>query len=126
MYGLRHWAILLLALLLLCHAAWAKPAILDVRLGIHPGSTRIVVELSEPAAYRVGLLAGPPRLYIELTKSDWQAARMPPVQGQIASLAVTPQDGVTKLAPRLRGSAKPRPLALVAGPRARPSHRLCV
>jgi len=126
MYGLRRWAILLLAPLLLCQAAWAKPAILDVRLGIHPGSTRIVVELSEPAAYRVGLLAGPPRLYIELPESDWQRARMPPVLGQIASLAMTTREGITKLAAGLRGSAKIGAVALIAGTGGSQSRRLVV
>src|SRR5690242_20840612 len=64
MHRRPHFLIFLLASLLLCPAAWAKPGILDVRLGQHPGSTRIVVELSETTAYRVGLMAGPPRLYI--------------------------------------------------------------
>lgn len=60
MHFFGRFLILVLAPLLLCQAAWAKPAILDIRLGQHPGSTRIVVELSEATAYRVGLLAGPP------------------------------------------------------------------
>src|SRR5713226_4633827 len=115
MYRLRRWAILLLAPLLLCQAAWAKPAVLDIRLGIHPGSTRIVVELSESAAYRVGLLAGPPRLYIELPESDIPTARMPSGMGQVASLVMTTHDGITKLTAGLRGNAKIGAVTFIAG-----------
>ena len=115
MYRLRRWTLLLLAPLLLCHAAWAKPVVLNIRLGIHPGSTRIVVELSESAAYSVGLLAGPPRLYIELPETDIQTARMPAGLGQVASLVTTTQDGITKLTAGLRGNAKIGAVMLIAG-----------
>src|SRR5476651_1866027 len=126
MYGYCRLAILLLAPLLFSQAAWAKPAILDIRLGIHPGSTRIVVELSEPAAYRVGLLAGPPRLYIELSESDWQGPRLPGVVGQIRSLAMTTNGGITRLTADLRGNAKIGSLTLIAGSAGGQTRRLVV
>jgi N-acetylmuramoyl-L-alanine amidase len=126
MYGMRRWAFLLLAPLLLCQAAWAKPAILDIRLGIHPGSTRIVIELSQPAAYRVGLLAGPPRLFIELPAADLQATRLPSGRGQIACLALINRQGITKLVASLRGNAKIDAVTLIAGTKGDQSRRLVV
>ena len=106
MHFFGRFLIFVLAPVLLCQAAWAKPAILDIRLGQHPGSTRIVVEVSEATAYRVGLLAGPPRLYIELPESDWQGPRLPRVVGQVKSLAMaSPGNGLTRLTANLRGNA---------------------
>jgi N-acetylmuramoyl-L-alanine amidase len=125
-YGWGRWAILLLAPLLLYQAAWAKPAIMAVRLGLHPGSTRIVMELSEPAAYRVGLLAGPPRIYIELPESDWLGARLPGVLGQIASLSMTTNGGITKLTAGLRGNARIAAVALIGGSEGGQSRRLVI
>ncbi|HEY2112178.1 MAG TPA: hypothetical protein VGH25_10680, partial [Dongiaceae bacterium] len=62
----RRWFLFLLALCLLSRGAWAEEAILQIRLGLHTDATRIVLDLAEPTAYRVGLLASPNRLYIEL------------------------------------------------------------
>jgi N-acetylmuramoyl-L-alanine amidase len=126
MYGFRRLAILLLAPLLFSQAAWAKPAVVDIRLGIHPSSTRIVVELSEPAAYRVGLLAGPARLYIELPESDWQGSRLPGMVGQVRSLAMTTNGGITKLTADLRGNAKIGSAMLILGNAGGQSRRLVV
>src|SRR5947207_796023 len=91
------WAILLLAPLRLCPAAQANPAVLAVRLGLHPGSTRIVLEISESAAYRVGLLAEPARLYVELPESDWSGLRLPAGLGQVAKVAMTTSGGITRV-----------------------------
>src|SRR5437773_10019575 len=89
------WAFLLLAPLCLCPAAQANPAVLAVRLGLHPGSTRIVLEISESAAYRVGLLAEPARLYVELTESDWAGLRLHAGIGQVANVGMTAKGGIT-------------------------------
>jgi N-acetylmuramoyl-L-alanine amidase len=126
MQRLRRLLIILLAPLLLCQAAWADPAILDIRLGQHPNSTRIVVALSEPVAYRVGLLAGPPRLYIELPQSDWRGPRLPRVLGQVTSLAMSSKDGITRLTVGLRGNAKITNVALILGAVDGESRRLVV
>ena len=126
MYGLRRWAFLLLAPLLLCQAAWAKPAILDVRLGIHTKSTRIVVELSQAAAYRVGLLAGPPRLFIELPESDLAGNGLPSGRGEVTGLTIANGQGLTKLVAGLRGNAKIDAVSLIAGTKGVQSRRLVV
>ncbi len=112
--------------LLLSPAAWAKPDILDIRLGQHPGSTRIVVELSEATAYRVGLMAGPPRLYIELPESDWKGARLPRVTGQVASLSMMTNGGLTRLTAGLHGSAKIGSVMLISGSSGGDTQRLVV
>lgn len=118
--------IFFLVSLLLCQGAWAKPGILDIRLGQHPGTTRIVVELSKATAYRVGLMAGPPRLYIELPESDWKGARLPRVTGQVASLSMMTNGGLTRLSASLRGSAKISSVMLIAGSLGGDTHRLVV
>ena len=127
MHTFARLLILLLAPLLLCQAAWAKPAILDVRLGQHPGSTRIVVEMSEATAYRVGLLAGPPRLYIELPEADWQGPHLPKVVGQIASLSMlNTGTGVTKLTAGLKGNATIGSVVMIAGSAGGSTRRLVI
>jgi N-acetylmuramoyl-L-alanine amidase len=127
MHFFGRFLILVLAPLLLCQAAWAKPAILDIRLGQHPGSTRIVVELSEATAYRVGLLAGPPRLYIELPESDWQGPRLPRVVGQVKSLAMaSPGNGLTRLTANLRGNATIGSVMMIAGSSGPNTRRLVI
>ncbi|WP_159460320.1 N-acetylmuramoyl-L-alanine amidase [Tistlia consotensis] len=52
-------------------AASAKPVVSDVRLGVHPDKTRLVIELSEAPSYRVFSLADPARVVIDLPAVDW-------------------------------------------------------
>lgn len=68
---------LLLSLSFCAGAAAAKPAVLDVRLGLHPGFTRVVLDLSQEPGYRVFLLESPYRVVIDLTEVEW---RLPPDQ----------------------------------------------
>ncbi len=126
MHGRPCFLIFFLVSLLVYPAAWAKPGILDIRLGQHPGSTRLVVELSEATAYRVGLMAGPPRLFIELPESDWKGARLPRVAGQISSLAMLTSGGLTRLTAGLHGSAKISSVMLIAGTGGGDTRRLVV
>ena len=120
------WAILLLAPLCLCPAAQANPAVLAVRLGLHPGSTRIVLEISESAAYRVGLLAEPARLYVELPESDWSGLRLPAGLGQIAKVAMTTSGGITRLTAALRGVARIGGVRFIAGTQGGDARRLVI
>jgi N-acetylmuramoyl-L-alanine amidase len=111
----RRLLLLVLIPLLLCHAAWGKPAVLDVRLGRHPGATRLVIELSGPTAYRVGLLASPTRLYVELPPADLLLHQLPPGRGLVRSLALGPANGLTRLTARLAGPVKFARVALIRG-----------
>src|SRR5262245_254847 len=75
-------ALLSLVLLLATGAgAWAKPAVMDVRLGVHPDSTRIVLDLSERPGYRVFTLSDPYRVVLDLTEVDWKLAGGRPPRG---------------------------------------------
>ncbi len=52
-------------------AATAKPVATAVRTGEHVGKTRFVLDLSEPADFRVFLLSNPYRVVIDLPEIDW-------------------------------------------------------
>ncbi|MEX0697476.1 MAG: N-acetylmuramoyl-L-alanine amidase [Dongiaceae bacterium] len=77
-----------IVLLLAAAPAHGKPAVLDVRLGLHPGMTRIVLDLSAALDYRVFSLADPYRVVIDLSEVDWNlpADRAPPGLGVVQAL----------------------------------------
>lgn len=83
----------LIALLLLFIAvpalpAAAKPLVSEVRIGQHEDSTRFVIDLSEPVAWRVFTLPDPYRLVVDLPEIVWNLpSELPPgKQGLIGSL----------------------------------------
>jgi N-acetylmuramoyl-L-alanine amidase len=121
----RRWWLVLLALCLLSRGAWAGEAILNVRLGLQVDATRIVLDLLEPTAYRVGLLASPPRLYIELPPAAVPAA-LPHGRGLIQSLALSGDSGLVQVIAYLRGPAKLTRADLIFGTGGASSRRLVV
>src|ERR1700747_361791 len=122
----RRLLLLVLIPLLLCQAAWGKPAVLDVRLGRHPAATRLVVELSGPTAYRVGLLASPTRLYVELPPADIRVRRLPSGRGLVRSLALGSANGLSRLTARLAGPVKFVRVDLIRGAEDGASRRLVI
>lgn len=60
-------------LLLTGATAAAVPAATDVRLGVHPDKTRLVVDLSEKVGFSVFTLRDPYRIVIDLPDISWQA-----------------------------------------------------
>ncbi|MEQ9643787.1 MAG: N-acetylmuramoyl-L-alanine amidase [Alphaproteobacteria bacterium] len=62
----------LLAALLAPLAAHAAAAVVDIRSGLHPDKTRVVVELTEPVAYQLFTLADPYRVVVDLPELDWR------------------------------------------------------
>lgn len=82
----------ILAVLLLClslpAAARADPAVRDVRLGLHPDKTRLVLELSEAPRYRTFLVQNPDRLVVELAGGDWrlEAPSLPEGRGIVTGV----------------------------------------
>lgn len=57
------------------HVAAAEvPVLKDIRLGVHPHKTRLVLELSEATPYRVFSLSNPNRVIIDLPETQWTAA----------------------------------------------------
>ena len=62
-----------LFLLFSAAAAHARPAVLDVRFGVHADKTRVVVEMTQVVEYRLTLLANPFRVLIDLPDVEWRA-----------------------------------------------------
>src|SRR5579871_2674990 len=127
MLRIRRCLPLVLIALLLDSAAWGKAAILQVRLGVHPQSTRVVLELSEPVAYRVGLLAAPPRISIELPGTAEIAGGLPAGRG-LALRLVGRQDGAgqTRIQILLARPAVLTAVSLIRGTQGEQSRRLVV
>jgi N-acetylmuramoyl-L-alanine amidase len=55
------------------------PVVEGIRYGLNAGKTRIVVDLDRKTDYRVFMLDGPPRLVIDIPRSDWKIPRSRPV-----------------------------------------------
>jgi N-acetylmuramoyl-L-alanine amidase len=51
--------------------AFARPTVLDVRLGIHPDKTRFVMEVTDPIDFRVFTLPDPYRVVVDLPDMTW-------------------------------------------------------
>ena len=64
-------ALILLGILTVASPLAAAPRVDDVRVGVHPGSTRFVLELSEAPQYRIFTLGDPYRVVIDLPELDW-------------------------------------------------------
>jgi N-acetylmuramoyl-L-alanine amidase len=121
----RRWLLLLLALCLLSRGAWAEEAILQIRLGIHTDATRIVLDLAEPTAYRVGLLASPNRVYIELPAAALPAA-LPQGRGLVQGLSFSSDSGLLRLVAVLKEPVTVTNADLIPGSGGALSRRLVV
>ena len=121
----RRWFLFLLALCLLSRGAWAEEAILQIRLGLHTDATRIVLDLAEPTAYRVGLLASPNRLYIELPAAGLPAA-LPRGRGLVQGLTFSSDSGLLRLIAVLNGPVTVTKADLISGSGGAVSRRLVV
>ncbi len=53
----------------------------DVRFGMHPDKTRMVLDLSQRADFRVFVLADPYRMVLDLPDFEWSAAQIKPPTG---------------------------------------------
>ena len=73
---LRALSMILAVFCLVAASAWpafARPTVLDVRLGIHPDKTRFVMEVTDPIDFRVFALPDPYRVVVdfpEMTRDD--------------------------------------------------------
>lgn len=88
MRGARWVWIVLLALLLPAAPAAGQPTVLDVRLGVHPDMTRVVLDLSEAPGYRVFTLADPYRVVVDLSEVGWRLSdgQVPAGRGLVQAL----------------------------------------
>jgi N-acetylmuramoyl-L-alanine amidase len=74
-------ALLLLVLAVPAAPSAAKPLVSDVRVGLHDETTRFVLDLSEPVAWRVFTLPDPYRLVIDLPELIWNLPpELPPAK----------------------------------------------
>ena len=62
--------------LVLDQAAGATvPVVTDVRIGTHPGHTRLVLEVSQPVSYKIFTLANPYRVVVDFPALEWKIKR---------------------------------------------------
>lgn len=71
--------LLLLASCVIATGAGAVPAANDVRVGVHKGMTRLVIDMTEKVDFSIFTLPNPPRVVIDLPEISWQA----PSQAQL-------------------------------------------
>ena len=55
----------------------SAPEVTKVRIGVHPGKTRLVLETTQAFPYRVFLLGNPYRVVIDLPNMSWRAPLLP-------------------------------------------------
>jgi N-acetylmuramoyl-L-alanine amidase len=101
----RRWLLISLVLCLLCQGAWAQSSIAGIRLGQHGQATRIVLDLSAASPYRIGLLASPARLYIELPPAPMPAS-LPRGLGLVTRLAESRDHELMRVIAYLGGPAR--------------------
>ncbi len=53
-------------------AAWAKPVVTGIRIGVHPGATRVVLDLTENVRHTIFTLPNPYRVVIDLPEVEWR------------------------------------------------------
>lgn len=66
----------LVLLILLCPFQARALSVDHIRMGVHPDRTRLVLDLSEAARFRVFLLTGPYRMVIDLPELQWRAGTL--------------------------------------------------
>src|SRR5210317_1133092 len=76
------------ALLLLCTAAQAATTVENIRIWSESGKTRVVLDLSRPAAHNIFTLRGPDRLVVDLKSSRLAESlkTMPTGTGSVRSI----------------------------------------
>lgn len=79
--------IAIIALLLTTMGSAGAADVSDVRIGVHPGKTRMVIELSEKVPYKFFTLQDPYRIVIDLPEVQWKIPDTPrsPSGGLITS-----------------------------------------
>lgn len=77
----------MLALLIAASASAGTPEVTKTRIGVHPGKTRFVLEMTKAQPYRIFLLGNPYRVVIDLPNVAWRAStpQMSAPEGVIAN-----------------------------------------
>ncbi len=119
--------LLLLTLSLLSPWAWAEAVKVEgVRLWAAPDNTRVVLDVSAPVDHRVFTLAGPDRVVIDLSKSQYRAAAVSiPENSLVTRVRNGARDnGDLRLVLDLRSSTTPKSFLLP--PNEQYGHRLVI
>jgi N-acetylmuramoyl-L-alanine amidase len=118
---------LLLAVLLPASTAWAQVQVHDVRLWAGPDTTRIVLDLSSPAAHKLFTLENPGRVVVDLkpARIDLGVVRLPAGIGLVRSVrGANRPDGEVRIVLDLAGAATPR--SFLVRPEGGYGHRLII
>jgi N-acetylmuramoyl-L-alanine amidase len=85
----------------------AKADVLSVRTGQNSKGARIVLDLTAPLDHRAFLLAGPPRLVVDVATQTWKAPKNAFIQNPLIKgyRSGTLEPGLTRVVFDLRGSA---------------------
>lgn len=96
--------LILLGLMLSASQAMAL-TVKDVRVGLHPDKTRVVVELDEMSRFRAFVLADPWRLVVDLPAFEWQTGKISnPKTSPIATIRQgSLQPGISRILIDLKG-----------------------
>jgi N-acetylmuramoyl-L-alanine amidase len=118
---------LLLAMLLASSGAWAEVQVRDIRLWAGPDATRVVLDLSNPAAHQLFTLENPRRVVVDLkpARIDLARVQLPSGQGLVRSVrAANRPGGEARVVLDLAGAAAPR--SFLVRPEGRYGHRLII
>lgn len=85
MYRLPPYIITIILLLCLLPFKAQALSIDDVRFGVHPEKTRMVVELSEAVEFKTFVLQGPYRVVVDLPEFSWRVGSIEKPKGAIIS-----------------------------------------
>ena len=110
----------------LADTASAKPAVVGIRIGIHPDATRVVLDLSGALRYTVFTLPAPYRVVIDLPEVEWRlsGAAAPAGRGLVERLRYGLfRPGVSRLVLDVGAPVAVRKVFML-GPKADFGHRL--
>ena len=90
--------LVLAACLMISAAATAEPDVVNIRLGVHPERTRVVLDLSEPAKYRVEPQTDPESIIIVIESAGSRlAATAPAGRGLVEAVRIEADGGDSRV-----------------------------
>jgi N-acetylmuramoyl-L-alanine amidase len=90
--------LVLAACLMIPTAAMAEPDVVNIRLGVHPERTRVVLDLSEPAKYRVEPQTDPECIVIVIESAGSRLAAVAPAgRGLVEAVRIEEEGGDSRV-----------------------------
>ncbi|MES1147029.1 MAG: N-acetylmuramoyl-L-alanine amidase [Solimonas sp.] len=84
--------------------AWSSPAVQDIRISSQADSTRVVLELNEPAKQKIFTLNDPTRVVIDLSGTSLNTT-LPDGSGLVKSIRSATHDGALRVVLDINGNA---------------------